>query len=622
MDEIDTHRPSTHSAGLSSRIRKLDPLIIDQIAAGEVIERPSSIVKELVENSCDAGASHIEVSLSHAGSEKIHIVDDGSGMEKDDLLLCMERHATSKLKSIDDLEKISTYGFRGEALSSIASVSKLTVRSRPSKATFGLEIVSHFGDLQKDPRPTAMPEGTQILVESLFERLPARKKFLKTPATELSHCLRVVRELAISNAGVEFVVKNEKSRSLYFPVASRESRVLECFSWDVEPYHFSEEDPKKSIEAFLSPPILRRDKGDLWVCLNGRVIRNKMISHALRQAYLGVCGPHHEPSGVVFLEISDGVDCNAHPQKLEVRLHEGQALFGWIQAVTRKHIANCHRGVTVPIVFGEERRDGRVFSDIALKSFEKSFVSPMKPDSSPITYEIPFEKKNVSVADRTSIASVPSSDSQPKSQVVSRRLVSQGTQLKMGGVSQLTYIGQYQSSFLLCDDEEGLVLIDQHALHERIRYEELQQKEMTLSSQTLFLPKKISLTSDEAALFPDLLPLLSKFRLDCDLFSQNWMIIRAYPTILAESEIEGFVKDCFLASSRGRPMDKSQLLESTLASLACHSSLRAHMSVTREMAEDLLSQYDQLENRLTCPHGRPIQLRFLTSEIYKHFKRS
>jgi DNA mismatch repair protein MutL len=320
------------------KIRQLDSLLINQLNAGEVVERPASVLKELIENSFDAGASRIDILLERGGLESLTVVDDGCGMNPADLVLCLERHTTSKLKEAADLESISTFGFRGEALASIASVASVEIRSRSSETASAFLIKSGAGSISP-LEPIAGPIGTSVKVSGLFCQVPARLKYMRSSATELSHCTRLIRELALGNPSVVFSVMHQGRQIAAFRNTSLKERFSECFRVDWKPRCIEASVPDMSVKALLSPPTLQQDRGDLSLFLNGRTIKNRNISAAIRKAYEDVFGPRHEPSGAVYLDIRhDWVDVNVHPQKWEVRCLQQERLFPWLLSSLKKNL--------------------------------------------------------------------------------------------------------------------------------------------------------------------------------------------------------------------------------------------------------------------------------------------
>ncbi len=323
----------TKQTRVSSPARKITRLpehLVNQIAAGEVVERPASVVKELVENSLDAGARRIEVRLVDGGIVEVSVLDDGWGLPPEELPLSVLRYATSKICQESDLEGITTFGFRGEALASIASVSTLEIMSRELESPKGFALRAAYGEIEAAPRPVGMAPGTRVTVRDLFGRVPARRKFLRAGATEFAHAARTLREIAIGNPQTEFVLFHQGRLSARYGGSTRRLRVTESFRGKDDWTHFRETVPEASLEAFLGFP-----GGELFFYVNGRGVRNRGLIGAVRAA----CGEDNEPSGVVYLDIEPTrVDVNAHPQKLEVRCHRQESLFGWISQCVRKHV--------------------------------------------------------------------------------------------------------------------------------------------------------------------------------------------------------------------------------------------------------------------------------------------
>ncbi|NBX91732.1 MAG: DNA mismatch repair endonuclease MutL [Proteobacteria bacterium] len=320
-----------------SAIQRLPDLLINQIAAGEVVERPASVVKELLENSLDSGASRIEIHLKEGGIEEIKVIDNGHGIEWVDLPLAIERHATSKIHQASDLEAIATFGFRGEALSSIASVSHLEVISRTAHSTSGYQIISEFGNTLVSPKVVSAPLGTQITVSQLFQKTPARFKFLRSPQTELSHCGRVIKELALANPGVTLSLRHHDRPMGSWLAPLRKDRFQECFKVSWTPLEIKESREEMTFEALLSPVREAQARSELYLFINNRPVRNRNFISAIRTAYLEMAGIGNEPVGVVYLDIRrDWVDVNVHPQKWEVRCLQQELIYQWLLNCLRK----------------------------------------------------------------------------------------------------------------------------------------------------------------------------------------------------------------------------------------------------------------------------------------------
>ncbi len=322
------------------RIQKLPENLINLIAAGEVVERPASILKELVENSLDAGATQIHLILKDGGIEELTVIDNGWGIDLESLPLAFERHATSKLQSAKDLESIESFGFRGEALSSIASVSDITCTTRDSKLPYATKIHLSFGKMISPPEKAAASEGTRMTVRSLFSKIPARFKFLRTGATELSHCLRVLKEMALANANVEFSLIHHDRNLAHYTRTTQLKRFKEVIRPTWEPEIFTDETDDFKYEMFLSPHDFSNQKGEIFLFVNHRPVRNRILVQAVKQAYQEVYGPFVEPSGAVWLSIRhDWVDPNVHPQKWEVRFLKQERLFQYLLTSLRKQLA-------------------------------------------------------------------------------------------------------------------------------------------------------------------------------------------------------------------------------------------------------------------------------------------
>lgn len=342
----DVLPPETHS--FSQRIKRLPSELINQIAAGEVVERPANLIKELVENSLDAGANRIEVHLTEGGLKEITVIDDGRGICEEDLPLAVERHTTSKLGKLEDLESIGTFGFRGEALSSIASVSDFTIRSRPPQATRGVALHVPYGEAQ-ELKPVGCAPGTQVCAKELFAKIPARFKFLRSQATELSHCVKVFKELALGNPEVSFFLHHNGKLLSKFSSTSRLSRLKECLKPDWEPIHLEDSIDEMRYEAFLSPPDRALERGELTLFINRRPVRNRLLISSLKNSFIEILGPNCELSGAFYLDIQgDWVDINVHPQKLEVRFYRQEKIYSWILTSIKKQLPTLNKNALPP----------------------------------------------------------------------------------------------------------------------------------------------------------------------------------------------------------------------------------------------------------------------------------
>jgi DNA mismatch repair protein MutL len=600
----------------ASRIRVLPEVLINQIAAGEVVERPSSLIKELVENALDAGATRIEIRLAQGGLKKIQILDNGCGMSKEDLALCLTRHATSKIGSLSDLEAVGTFGFRGEALASIAAVSRIEIRSRQPEADVGYVVEADFGLLKAAPRPIGCPAGTSITVEDLFERLPARLKFMRSPGTESTHCSKILKEIAAANSQTQFFFLNEDKKVLEFVTSSRESRFKECFRPRWEPMHVLEQNDEARLEAFLSPPHLIQDRGELWCFINRRPVKNRALIAMVKQAYASTLGPHHDPSGAIFLDIrQDWVDVNVHPQKTEVRCFRQESLFPWVLSSIKKCI-------------GRQR---------SALSIEMPARAPLRPEGLPTTGGEPFTAspyipQTLDIGEPPpslpwAPLSVPVPQTLPlptRQQAVSQQPVSPPP---LGQQHRYRFLAQIRASYLLCETEKGLLLIDQHALHEKVRTEELKKRfaAKNLQVQQLLIPKVLPLSEDLLPVLEENAPALAALGFEVELFGNAEACLRTRPDLVKEEDCPAVIEQMLreILTEHLKPeeiLDRS--LHRLLATMACHSAIRFNHHLTPQEAQSLLDQLEGLELGWTCPHGRPILFELSYQQIEHHFERA
>lgn len=578
-------------------IKRLPEILINQIAAGEVVERPSSVVKELVENCIDANARRIEIHLKDGGMTEIEIIDNGHGMPPEDLALSIERHATSKLGTLADLEAIGTFGFRGEALSSIASVSELTITSRMADSESAHRVDVLFGEVQGTPRPCPSQYGTRILVKNLFSKIPARLKFLKSAQTEFSHISRMVKELALGNHEVQFFLHHQGRLVSSYVTPTREERVKECLKMAWTPVHVVEPRDEMELEAFLSPASLIQDRGDLVLFVNGRSVKNRNFLAAVRAAYHEALGPHHDPTGAVFLDLRlDWVDVNVHPQKLEVRCLKQEQIYPWILSAVRKRLV--------------QQQDIR----------EPAFTLPTRSQpyefpAAPMTFSAPY----ISAAFPTVATPAPVQESLADWSAPSH---SPSPTLS----ASFRYLGQAKAAYLICEDEKGLVLVDQHALHEKMAFEKLMAgaKDQKPKSQVLLIPKILRLPADLVAIFEETKALLASQGFELEGFGDGDIAIKAIPESLSEEKASAIVESTlrlFQEDPSVLKLPYEESLRPVLATMACHSVVRAGQNLSDTEALSLLRGMDSLQEGWTCPHGRPVLFRMTYSTIAKHFER-
>ncbi|TYP00099.1 DNA mismatch repair protein MutL [Geothermobacter ehrlichii] len=603
---------------MSSQIRILPEHLCNKIAAGEVIERPASVVKELVENSLDAGASEITIEVEKGGRRLIRVIDDGCGMGREDVFLCLERHATSKIASDADLFSLRTLGFRGEALPSIASVSRMTLRSRPADSEAGMELVIEGGDIRR-AEACGMAVGTSIEVRDLFFRMPARRKFLRRDETELSHIGDVVTKIALAHPAVQFrllhqgrklvdVRRNEDLRSRVTGLLGR-SLAGELLAVDCS-------GAEGRVHGLVGPPqTSRATTGAIYTFVNGRTIRDRVVQHAVMEAYRTLLPKGRYPVVVLFVEIDPAeVDVNVHPTKHEVRFRHQAQVHDFIADAIRK-------------VLGDS-------SWLLQESPSQNESSPLNPQGPP--WRTPAggevaercregvrESLDRYMQRRTDVA--PSVPGCSLIRMPEKEPADNTAEAANGFFSGLRYIGQYHDSYLLCQDGDDLILIDQHAAHERVGYERLRQgwRRGEIERQQLLFPPVMEFSHAEADLVKSHLGHFSELGFELEHFGGNSYVLKAIPQILARDDAETLVRDVVDELGRlGRSSLIDEAVDRVLIRMACHSMVRANQALTPEQVRALMRQLDSIDFNAQCPHGRPVMHRLSLAEVEKFFHRS
>ena len=566
-----------------------------RIAAGEVVERPASVVKELLENSIDARATEITVSIEKSGTSMIRVTDDGEGISPEDLPLALERHATSKLRSDEDLFRISTLGFRGEALPSIASVSRFEITSRPAgyDSAYRLRV---DGEGKLLAKVAAAATGTMIELKDLFYNVPARRKFLKSLPTEFSHICDIVNRLALAYPEIHFRLEHNGKTLIDF-VAVRELRerlyqvlgreLADC----LRPFEYRQ--GVLSVSGYLSSaPTTFPNSRHLMTFVNHRYVRDKILTHAVLHGYETLLMKGQYPAVVLLLDIPfDEVDVNVHPAKYEVRFHRQ---------------SDVHEAV------------GRAIRD-ALKSEAqqpsgRSFAPWPQYSSADMEGVLPYAS--------SAFTSSESFVSEPSREVFV--LPKQSGQLHPGFFSSLNVLGQILGCYLICSSAQGLALIDQHAAHERVAFERLrkQMRANAVERQTLLLHQTVELSAGEMMLLEKQLDVLERYGFTLEPFGPNSYAIFAVPALLPEGDYRPVVLQMVAELAE---IDKSeklgQHLEERLATIACHSVIRANRQLEIHEMRALLRDLDETDFATQCPHGRPVLLEFRREELERMFKR-
>jgi len=574
------------------RIHRLSDELSNQIAAGEVVERPASVVKELVENAIDAGATRIRVEIDHGGIARILVSDDGEGMDGDDAPLALQRHATSKIAHIDDLTRIRSFGFRGEALPSIASVARLTLRTRREESGEGVEVVCG-GGASLTAKPASSARGTTVEVRDLFYNVPARKKFLKATATESAHVGEVLLFAALSRPEITFqLFRDGRLSREYLKRSSRRERAEEATSAETLVDAGATSGDFK-IEAFLSPPERARiGAGGLHILVNGRPVRDRQLARAVAQAYGSILPPGHFPVGVVYIDLpAEQVDVNVHPQKAEVRFRDARVLF---DLITRELHATL----------------SKAFDSVA----ELSPRDLHRPRwITPSSYKAP-ELTRV-------VAPEPTLFSPPPSPAITAP-----TEDPFGGVpfySSLQFIRQIRGTFLLCEGADGIYVIDQHAAAERVTFDRLRKtmKQSALAAQTLLSPVVVELSHKEVAAIGEREADLEACGMSVRMLSSTSVAVVAVPELISDRSPEDLLRALAAEWTQAATRPFSQWIDHTLATMACHGSLRAGDAIADEEAAALLQALGEVDFASHCPHGRPILTRLGFDEMERRVGR-
>ena len=617
------------------RIHQLPPGVVAKIAAGEVIERPASVVKELLENAVDAGATRIDIDLEAGGAELIRVVDDGCGLVPDDLPLAFASHATSKLRNADDLFRIGTMGFRGEALSSIAGIAKVTLQSRPHDHDSGAEIRIDDGVLSP-VRPWNGAPGTRLEVRHLFYNVPVRKKFLKSHATELGHVTETVTRLALANPHLHLVLRHNGKLVHEVPAsAGLLDRIGLFFGQEVRDALFEVDSGPglRRVSGFIADPKCDRGNGKLqYLFVNGRWFRDRSLAHALQDSYRGLLMTGRYAIGFLFLTLPpDQVDVNVHPTKAEVRFQENSTIYSLVRAAVKDRLLreNLVPYLTTPVgAPPEPASPGPAdWLNEPLPPASLDFFSPPPP----VQERLPFP-----TASGEPGASAPGVETQSTSGVESpapipvlppedlRGLTPPARQVSEPEPPTGTAI-QLHDSYLVIETRDGMLVIDQHALHERILFEQLRRRvrEGQLEVQRLLIPEPIELPAEQAALILEAADALQSLGLEVSDFGGNTVLLSSYPTLLKRKsphEIFQSVLDELL--SKERPPSREALLHNLMATMACKAAVKAGDPLTKEEIGYLLHLRTLAEDSHHCPHGRPTSLLFSRSELDKQFRRT
>jgi DNA mismatch repair protein MutL len=605
-----------------TKIQLLDSRLANQIAAGEVVERPASVLKELLENALDAGSESISVDVEQGGVKLVRVRDNGSGIDRDDLPLALSRHATSKIRGLDDLEAIGTLGFRGEALAAISSVSRLTLASNVEGEAEGWQVQVEGRDMAPTVTPAGHPRGTTVTMRDLFFNTPARRRFLRTEKTEFNHLEEVFRRIALSEFNTAFRLTHNQKVIHQLPAGLddtlRAARVAKLcgkgFMEQAIPVDVERDGIR--LHGWMGLPTFSRSQADLqYFYVNGRVIRDKVVSHAVRQAYADVLYHGRHPAYVLFLELDPAqVDVNVHPTKHEVRFREQRMVHGFLYSSLHRAIAEVRPGQSPAATVVDEGE--AVMPAMEPSQASMSLSAPAgRPSYSPPTGKGFSYGQGLRQADAYGALVRP--------QVAENPVMPPASDQET--VPPLGYaVAQLHGIFILAENQQGLVVVDMHAAHERITYERLKQSwsEDKVRSQPLLVPVSLAVSSREADFAEQQPEVFSRLGFMVDRAGPETLVVREVPAMLRDSDSEAMVRDVLSdLLAQGSSERIEQKLDELLSTMACHGSVRANRRLTLPEMNALLRDMEATERSGQCNHGRPTWTQMSLKDLDRLFMR-
>ncbi len=603
-------------------IQPLDPLVVNQIAAGEVIDRPASVVKELVENSLDASAGAVEVQVEDGGRSTIRVSDDGDGIPAEELPLAVASHATSKIREAEELAAVRSMGFRGEALASIAAVSQLRVRSRPRDADAGATIEAAGADVGT-PTPTGAAPGTVVEVRNLFFNMPARRKFLRAASTEISHISETLLRLAAANPRVGFRLVHNGRRSLDLPRGEeRGRRCRALFGEEVgkASHEFESEEDGIALWGMAGPPSMARSSTRYqYIYCNGRPIRDRNIGHAIKEAYRGLIEPSQHPMVVLFLRLSpDAVDVNVHPKKGEVRFANARAVHGHVHATIRGRLLeeDLTPAGSVPDPSADSTPAGEGGSTERVPAGVAETPTAVRGFAEAFQQGVPQQKGfDYSEVQRAMGAASPSAEEAPTGTAAAEE-------------SSEPSVLQVHDAYIVTQDEAGILIIDQHALHERMIFESLRsrvERAGELERQRLLTPVSVLVPGDHLDVLEQLRPLLNKLGIEAEAMGPETIGIHAFPTLLFDRGVDPaeFLRSLLeRAGQDGFAPNEEGAIHEALDMMSCKAAVKAGDRLRPEELQQLLRRRHEFERHSACPHGRPTTIRLTRRDLDRQFKRA
>lgn len=648
------------------RIRVLSDQVANQIAAGEVVDRPASVVKELLENALDAGATRIRVEIEAGGRKLIQVADDGCGMVRDDALLAFERHATSKIRSSDDLLSIATLGFRGEALPSIASIARLELTTRPPDAATGTRIEIAGGKVLA-VEDAGGPQGTTIAVRDLFFNTPARRKFLRAETTELAHVTALVTHYALAHPEMHFELHSATHALLMAPpVKDPSERIYQVFGRDTldqllplaaerrfdhtgvpEPppwrrdEHYTPPDPGSlRVSGFVSRPALQKlNRNSIYIFVNQRLIRDRLILHAITEAYRNIIPPTSFPVILLFLEMPpQEVDVNVHPAKTEVRFRQQALVHDFVRESIRMALMKARPAASfVDALTASPRASSSLVPETALEGpltdLPGSEPSPQTSEAEAFTLAPDAPRaQDVPLPFFAAVAMDGSAEAAANAVVQRNGHACGAPALPEGGepapslhsLASLKPLGQLRESFILATNDEGLWIIDQHVAHERVLFEKILRERQTerVERQRLLMPMLIDLLPAQMVVFSTLADELERNGCEAEPFGPHTVAIKAAPSGLSGTELERMIHEVLEQPGAASQSENLETARTRIAaSIACHAAIKVNMPLDATRMEWLLGELAKTDHPTSCPHGRPIALRYSWKDIQRAFQR-
>jgi DNA mismatch repair protein MutL len=651
------------------KIHVLSENVANKIAAGEVVERPASVVKELLENSLDAGSTRIRISVEAGGKKLIHITDNGCGMVRDDALLAFERHATSKIKDADDLLSVATLGFRGEALPSIASVCRLRLETCAPEEAAGTVIEINGGKIYK-VEEAGIPQGTSITIRDLFFNTPARKKFLKAESTELSHIASLVTHYALAHPDKHFELHTATNAMLVAaPVAGYNERVYQIFGkevldglipvaavqpleriglpqpppWrkpeEIEEYAQRAADPGElRVHGFVSKPEIQKlNRNSIYIFVNGRLVRDRLVQHAIIEAYRNILPPTVFPVVLLFLELPSGeVDVNVHPSKTEVRFRQQSTTHDFVRDAVRAALMkarpvpqfaveiNAHPTATPSLTPGARA------ATVDISAWRAANMPPgfvlQPPVVVPETERLQFGADGISVEANAAVALARIPEEMVAGDTCAPPIAEEPDAIAdiVPALASLKPLGQIRESFILAVNHEGLWIIDQHVAHERVLFERVlkQRAAQKVESQRLLMPLLVELTPAQQAVFTEISDELNNNGFEAEPFGARSIAIKVAPAGVDAPQIEKMLYELLdMFAREEQSLNLEKIRTRIAATIACHAAIKVNMPLEQNKMEWLLAELAKTECPMTCPHGRPVVLRYSMKDIQKAFKR-